>query len=70
MIQMSKNQEAERGPRSREEARRWARESADAMSDEETAALEAAALNDPENPPTDGLVFRRARGNRSLNTRR
>ncbi len=61
---MGKKPENKRGPRSMAEARRLARESADAMSDEEAATLEAAARNDPDNPPTDGLVFRRGRGQR------
>jgi uncharacterized protein (DUF4415 family) len=41
----------ERGPRNWQEARRMARESADRMTDEEDAAIHAAALRDPDNPP-------------------
>ena len=48
---MSERNRTERGPRSWEEARRMARESADAMTDEEDAAITAAAIRDPDNPP-------------------
>src|SRR5262245_8669239 len=49
---------SEAGPRSWEEARHMARESADRMTDEEDAAITAAALRDPDNPPWDGYEFR------------
>src|SRR5712691_11310429 len=48
---MSDRTRAERGPRTWEEARRMARESAEQMTDEEEAAIHAAALRDPDNPP-------------------
>lgn len=48
-----------------EEARRRARALADAMSDEEDAAITAGAAADPDNPPLDSLEgFRRAKGGR------
>ena len=61
---MSAKPKIERGPRTWKEARRLARASAEAMTDEEDATLRAAALADPDNPRTDGLTFRRRRGQR------
>jgi uncharacterized protein (DUF4415 family) len=58
---MSERPKRERGPRSWEEARRMARESADAMSEEEDAAITAAALRDPDNPPLTGEEWKRFR---------
>ena len=46
------------GPHSWDEARRMARESADNTTDEEDAAIAAAALRDPDNPPWHGHKFR------------
>jgi uncharacterized protein (DUF4415 family) len=48
---MGERSRSERSPRTWEEARRMARESADKMTDEEDAAIHAAALRDPDNPP-------------------
>lgn len=58
---MNRHGKSERGPRSWEEARRMARESADAMTDEEDAAITAAALRDPDNPPLTDADFARMR---------
>jgi uncharacterized protein (DUF4415 family) len=49
------------GPRSWEEARRMARESAARMTDEEDAAITAAALRDPDNPPLTDRDWARMR---------
>jgi uncharacterized protein (DUF4415 family) len=58
---MSEKHKGERGPRSRDEARRMARESADNMTDEEDAAIRAAALRDPDNPPLNDDDWKRLR---------
>jgi uncharacterized protein (DUF4415 family) len=58
---MSERSKAERGPRSWAEARRMARESADSMTDEEDAAITAAALADPDNPPLTEKFWKNAR---------
>jgi uncharacterized protein (DUF4415 family) len=50
-----------RGPRSWDEARRMAREGADRMTDEEDAAITAAALRDPDNPPLTEKFWKNAR---------
>lgn len=61
---MSGKPKARRAPRNWAEARRLARVRADAITKEENAALTEAAKRDPDNPPTEGLVFRRRRGQR------
>ena len=48
-------------PKTREEARRLAAADAESMTDEEDAAITAAALADPDNPPADEF-FRSKRG--------
>ena len=48
---MSERDKIKRRPRSWDEARRMARESADAMTDKEDISLHAAALADADNPP-------------------
>jgi uncharacterized protein (DUF4415 family) len=48
-------------PKTREEARRLALADAECMTDEEDAAITAAALADPDNPPWDEH-FRSKRG--------
>lgn len=47
----------------KDEARRLAKENLEAITDEEDAAITAAAEADPDNPPADDL-FRRRRGGR------
>jgi uncharacterized protein (DUF4415 family) len=61
---MSGKRKLKRAPTSWAEARRLAHAAAAAMSDAEDAALVAAAGADPDNPPTDGLAFKRRRGQR------
>jgi uncharacterized protein (DUF4415 family) len=56
---MSERKKIERGPRSWDEARRMAGESADAMTDEEDAAITAAALADPDAQPISDEMFAR-----------
>ena len=58
---MSERSKRERGPRSWDEARRMAREGAERMTDEEDAAITAAALRDPDNPPLTGEEWKRFR---------
>ncbi len=58
---MNERSRSERGPRSWAEARRMARESADNMTDEEDAAITAAALADPDNPPLTSKFWKKAR---------
>ena len=47
------------GPRTWEEARQLARQDIENTSDEEDAAITAAAMRDPDNPPWDKYEFRR-----------
>ena len=54
---MSGRKKTERGPRSWAEARRMARASADAMTEEEDAAITAAALADPDAQPISDAMF-------------
>ena len=49
------------GPRTWEEARRMAREDIENTSDEEDAAIHAAALRDPDNPPLTDRDWARMR---------
>ena len=58
MSERHKDDSRAEGPKTWEEARRVARENADKMTDEEDAAIHAAALRDPDNPPWDGYEFR------------
>ncbi len=56
--------------RSREEARAIARKYLESMTEEEDAALTAAALSDPDNPPLDFAKVRRIGRPRSVQTKR
>jgi uncharacterized protein (DUF4415 family) len=58
---MSERNRSKRGPRSWDEARLMARESANNMTDEEDAAITAAALADPDNPPLTEEFWKHAR---------